>query len=91
MLLNGNPSNAINSALYYENVGEKGASFFRSISGGHMFIDGNKRTVVSVFEIFARQNNLNTVGRTQMLNVSGKVATGQVSEVSEIARMLIKK
>ncbi|TRX35068.1 RHS repeat-associated core domain-containing protein, partial [Flavobacterium restrictum] len=90
VLLNGNPSSAINSAMYYETAAEQGASIFRSISGGHMFMDGNKRTAVAVFKSFANQNGLRTVSQSKMLNISTQVATGQVSDVSQIAKLLIK-
>ncbi|MGV0752405.1 Fic family protein [Empedobacter brevis] len=43
----------MNCALYYENVAKQGAAIFRSISHGHMFNDGNKRTAVGAFQYFA--------------------------------------
>ncbi len=90
MLLNGTPSSAINSAMYYEKVSEQGASIFKSISAGHMFIDGNKRTAVGVFQDFAKQAGLETVSHQQMMNVANQVATGQITDISQIARMLTK-
>ncbi|GLB49272.1 hypothetical protein Y10_16400 [Neptunitalea sp. Y10] len=82
VLLNGNPASAINSAMYYETAAEQGASIFRSISHGHMFMNGNKRTAVAAFQAFARQNGLKTVSLQQMMNVATKVSTGQVTDVS---------
>ena len=55
-----------------------------------MFINGNKRTAVAAFQAFARQHGLKTVGQQQMMNVATKVSTGQVTDVSQIAKMLIK-
>lgn len=76
--------------MYYETAAEQGASIFRSISGGHMFMDGNKRTAVEVFKYFAEKNGLNTVSHTEMMNISNQVATGQLSDIYQISRMLIK-
>ncbi|MDV7699527.1 DUF6443 domain-containing protein [Chryseobacterium soli] len=90
VLLNGTPSSAVNSAMYYETAAEQGASIFRSISGGHMFMDGNKRTAVEVFKYFAEKNGLNTVSHAEMMNISNQVATGQLSDIYQISRMLIK-
>lgn len=90
VLLNGTPSSAIFSAMYYEDVAEQGAAIFRSISGGHMFVNGNKRTAVAAFKSFAKQNGLNTVSEKQMMNIATQVATGEVTEVSQIAKMLTK-
>ena len=90
VLLNGNPTSAINSALYYGSAAEQGASIFRSISHGHMFMNGNKRTAVSAFQAFAKYNGLKTVSQQQMLNIANQVSKGVITDVSEIARMLIK-
>lgn len=89
-LLNGVPSSAINSAMYYETAAEQGASIFRSIAGGHIFVNGNKRTAVAAFQSFAKQHGLKTVGHQQLMDAATQVATGQVREVSEIAKMLLK-
>ncbi|WP_312177491.1 RHS repeat-associated core domain-containing protein, partial [Chryseobacterium sp.] len=89
-LLNGSPSSAINSAMYYETAAEQGASIFKSISNGHMFMNGNKRTAVATFESFAKQHGIKTVSKQQMMNVSTQVATGKVTDVSQIAKMLTK-
>ena len=90
-LLNGTPASAINSAMYYETAAEQGTSIFRSISGGHMFMNGNKRTAVATLQLFAKQNGLKTVSNAQLMNIATKVATGQVKDISQIAKMLIKK
>ena len=90
VLLNGSPSSAINSAMYYDTAAEQGASIFRSISHGHMFVDGNKRTAVQAFMYFAKQNGLKTVPVQQIYNIANKVATGQITEVSQISKMLVK-
>jgi RHS repeat-associated protein len=90
VLLSGTPSSAINSAMYYTAPAEQGASIFRSIISNHMFIDGNKRTAVAAFKAFAKIHNLPMVSEEQLIKVANQVATGQVSEISEIAQLLIK-
>ncbi len=90
VLLNGNPASAIHLAIYYETTAQQGASIFRSISHGHMFMNGNKRTAVAALQAFARQHELKTVSQQQMMNVVVKVSTGQVTDVSQIAKMLIR-
>jgi hypothetical protein len=62
VLLNGHPSTAINTTMYYDATADQGASIFRSISAGHMFIDGTKEAVAA-FQSFAEQNGLKTAGR----------------------------
>ena len=89
-LVNGTPSSAINSAMYYETAAEQGASIFRSISQNHMFLNGNKRTAVAAFESFASQHGLKTVSHQQMLDIATKVATGQIKDVAQIAKLLIR-
>ncbi|WP_341836427.1 RHS repeat-associated core domain-containing protein [Chitinophaga pollutisoli] len=90
VILNTTPMSAINSAMYYETAAEQGAAIFRSISHGHMFIDGNKRTAVAAFESFAKKHGLSTVGKDEMSNVATEVAKGKLTDVSEIAKKLIK-
>ena len=90
-LLNGNPLSAINSALYYENVVEQGASIFRSISHGHMFGNGNKRTAVDMIKSFAKKANINIKkSDNKLLDLANKVATGEIEDVTEIAAKLIE-
>ena len=90
VLYNGTPSSAINSALYYETAAEQGASIFRSIAHGHMFFNGNKRTAIEAFKIYANHHGLKTVSQKQMLNVATEVAQGNITDVSQIAKMLTK-
>lgn len=84
------PSSAINSALYYEEPVEQGASIFRSISNGHMFKNGNKRTAVAAIKAFAKLNGLRTVNQSKLFETATKVATGEISDVSQIAQMIFK-
>ncbi|MFM2392612.1 MAG: tRNA(Glu)-specific nuclease WapA precursor [Bacteroidota bacterium] len=90
-LLNGNPLSAINSALYYENVVEQGASIFRSIAHDHMFGNGNKRTAVDMIKSFAKKANINIKkSDNELLDLANKVATGEIEDITEIAAKLIE-
>ncbi|WP_118973851.1 Fic family protein [Taibaiella koreensis] len=89
-LISGTPSSAIDSAMYYETAPEQGAAIFRSISRNHMFMNGNKRTAVAAFQSFAKQHGLNTVGQEQMMDIATQVINDKVTDVSQIAKMLIK-
>jgi prophage maintenance system killer protein len=55
-----------------------------------MFIDGNKMPAKLTFESFARQNSLKIVSQQEILNVAGQVATGQITEIHQISKLLIK-
>jgi RHS repeat-associated protein len=90
VLMNGHPVSAINSAMYYETPALQGAAIFRSISHGHMFLNGNKRTAVAAFQLFAKQHGIKTVSKSKMMNIANKVATGTIEDVSQIANMLTR-
>lgn len=49
-----------------------------------------KETAVAAFQSFAEQNGLKTVGHEQMMNTATQVATGEIRDVSEITKKLIK-
>lgn len=85
------PMSALQSASYYDDVAEQGASIFRSIAGNHMFANGNKRTAVGALQSFAEQSGL-TINRThdELMDIATQVATGQLNDVSDIARALTK-
>ncbi len=90
-ILSGSPSSAINTALYYDDVLEQGASIFKTIVKNHMFYDGNKRTAASTIISFMKKAGIpiNKSDR-KIFKLAKKVATDQVVEVSEIANKLIK-
>jgi hypothetical protein len=90
VLLNSTPASAISSAMYYEAAEEQAASIFKSISHGHMFMDGNKRTAVAVFEKLSKAAGLQTTSKQEMLNVATEVTEGKLTDVSEIAKRLTK-
>ncbi len=87
---NTSPLTALQSASYYDNAAEQGAAIFQSISHGHMFVNGNKRTAVNAFKSFAKKAGLN-INHTddQLMDIATRVATGELSDVSEIAKALL--
>ena len=68
----------------------KGSSIFRNIIVVHMFANGNKRTAVAAFQLFAQRNGLVTKSWAEMMDVAVDVADGKMTDVSEIARSLLK-
>ncbi|MFY0255159.1 type II toxin-antitoxin system death-on-curing family toxin [Chitinophaga sp. 30R24] len=90
VLLNGSPSSAIFTAQYYSTIAEQGAAIFRSISHGHMFQDGNKRTAVMAWQYFAEHNGIKTLSYNELMTVATEVATGAMHEVEDIARAIAR-
>src|SRR5258706_9810774 len=46
------------SALYVQSFWEKVATVVRSIAGGHLFDNGNKRTALAAVKLFQNRNNI---------------------------------
>ena len=90
-ILSGSPSSAINTALYYDDVLEQGASIFKTIIKNHMFYDGNKRTATETIISFMNKAGI-PINKSQkkIFKLAKKVAKDEVVEVSEIAFKLIK-
>jgi len=89
-LLNGTPSAAVNTALYYTQPAEQGASLFRSIISQHMFVDGTKRTAVLMLEAFAKKTGLKLVTQQALYDIAMKVATGTLSDVKQLSKIIVK-
>ena len=90
ILLNGSPATAINSALYHENVVHQACAIFKSISRGHMFSNGNKRTAVEMFKSFANKSGIEVnLTDNELLDIATKVATGEIDDVFKIGMELI--
>jgi death-on-curing family protein len=91
VLLSGSPSSAINTALYYDDVLEQGASVFKTIIKNHMFADGNKRTAVNMMKSFMNKAGV-TVNKTdgELLDIATQVATNAIDDVSVIASKIIE-
>ncbi|MCH6257920.1 FG-GAP-like repeat-containing protein [Puniceicoccaceae bacterium K14] len=86
-----NPMTALQSASYYDDVAQQGASIFKSISHGHMFLNGNKRTAVYAFQQFANNSGL-TINHSygDLMDIATQVATGDLSDVADIAKALTR-
>ena len=50
------PSQEVFGSEQYPSLFEKTAVYFRNIAGDHLFVDGNKRTAVTVCGIFLLRN-----------------------------------
>lgn len=72
----------------YESVFAKAAVYMRNIIGDHPFVDGNKRTGVTVAVIFLARNNTKlTATPKELEDFAVKVATDHL-DVPEIAKWL---
>lgn len=72
----------------YESLYAKTAVYFRNIIGDHPFVDGNKRTAVTVAGIFLMRNGQKLrVSPRELEDFAVRVATDQLS-VEEIAKWL---
>ncbi len=89
-LISSTPESAINSASYYATVNEQGASIFKSIVKGHMFLDGNKRTGIAAIQEFAKQMGLNTTSEAELTRIALEVAEGKITDISIIAQQLFR-
>lgn len=77
---------AFQSTYYVLGFWEKVATVVRSIAGGHLFHNGNKRTALAVVELFRDRNNIFTGAPDDTLRETVRlVATNQLRDVSAIA------
>lgn len=74
----------------YSSLFEKAAVYLRNIAGDHPFIDGNKRTAITVCAIFLMRNgrSLNAT-ETDLENFTVEVATNHL-DIATIAAWLQK-
>ena len=82
------PSQAVFGEEQYKTVYEKAAVYLRNIVADHPFIDGNKRTGITVCGIFlARNKCLLTAGSKSLEDFALYVATSK-PDIAEIAKWL---
>ena len=73
----GSISSAVNSASRYENVTDQGSAIFNSITTGHIFGDGVKRTATEFITDFAKQNDLKLkLDGAGLQDLTKKLSTG---------------
>jgi prophage maintenance system killer protein len=77
------------SASYVPSFWEKVAIVVRSIAGGHLFDNGNKRTAFEAVKLFRRRNNIVTgTPDSQLRETVRLVAVHLLEDVQEIAKSL---
>lgn len=82
------PKQEVFGKQQYISVYEKAAVYLRNIIGDHPFIDGNKRTAVSICGIFLSRNGINIITTPEELeNFIVKIPTDHL-DVPEIASWL---
>lgn len=85
------PQQVIFGRELYSNIYHKAAVYARSIIKNHPFLDGNKRTGMSVAIIFLENNGMRCRAKKGEIEVFAiKVAKGKL-DVEEIARWFVKR
>lgn len=84
------PAQEVFGLEQYETVYEKAAVYMRNIIGDHPFVDGNKRTGVTVTAIFLSRNDVQLTAATKELeDFAVRVAVERMS-VDDIAKWLLE-
>ena len=82
------PAQAAFGAEQYPTIFEKAAVYLRNIIADHPFVDGNKRTAVTVAGIFLMRNGYNlTAASKQLEDFAVEIATKK-PDLKEIANWL---
>lgn len=77
------------SALYVPSFWEKVAIVVRSIAGGHLFDNGNKRTAFEAVKLFRKRKQIVTgTADAQLRETVRLVATHLLSDIQQIASSL---
>ena len=77
------------SASYVASFWEKVAIVVRSIAGGHLFDNGNKRTAFEAVKLFRKRNQVVTgTADPQLRETVRLVATHVLTDVQQIAKSL---
>ena len=74
----------------YKTVYEKAAVYMRNIIGDHPFVDGNKRTGVTVCGVFLRRNGVNLAATPKQLEDFAVQIAVEHLDVDEIAKWLLE-
>jgi len=84
----GRPQANFDGQDHYPDLFSKAAAWMESCIGNHLFVDGNKRTGVTVAGIFLRRNGYRLVAsNADLLKVAMRIAQSQFS-LDEIAAWL---
>ena|SRR3990167_914556 len=82
------PKQEVFGAEQYPNIFQKAAVYMRNLIGDHPFVDGNKRTAVTVAGIFLLRNGYRlTASPKELENFAVKIAVKKL-DVIEIAAWL---
>ncbi len=87
--MNSNVDTVFTSANYAKSFWQKVATVVRSIAGGHLFDNGNKRTAFEAVKLFKSRNRIVTgTNDTQLRETVRLVAIHDLIEIDEIAQNL---
>jgi prophage maintenance system killer protein len=87
--MNSNVDTVFTSANYAKSFWQKVAVVVRSIAGGHLFDNGNKRTAFEAVKLFKTRNQIVTgTNDTHLRETVRLVAIHELTEIDDIARSL---
>ena len=87
--MNSTVETVFESALYLQSFWERVAVVVRSIAGGHLFDNGNKRTAFAAVGLFRERNHIVTGTLPQRLRETiSLVAIHELTEIPAIATSL---
>jgi prophage maintenance system killer protein len=87
--MNGNVDTVFTSANYTKSFWQRVAVVVRSIAGGHLFDNGNKRTAFEAVKLFKSRNHIVTGTNDTLLRETVRlVAIHQLTDIDEIAKSL---
>jgi prophage maintenance system killer protein len=87
--MNSNMDTVFASANYAKSFWQKVAAVVRSIAGGHLFDNGNKRTAFEAVKLFKSRNQIVTgTNDTQLRETVRLIAIHELVEIDEIAKSL---
>jgi prophage maintenance system killer protein len=87
--MNSNVDTVFTSANYARSFWQKVAVVVRSIAGGHLFDNGNKRTAFEAVQLFKSRNQIVTgTNDTYLRETVRLVAIHELTDIDEIAKSL---
>ncbi|MFT4626110.1 MAG: YD repeat-containing protein [Myxococcota bacterium] len=87
--LGGSVDAVLASASFHDGFFKKAAVVVRGIAHGHLFDNGNKRTANAVLNLLRSRNGVTTgASASETRQVINQVATGELSDIDEIATAL---
>ena len=87
--MNGSVESVLAQTSRYDGFYNKAAAVIRGIAKNHLFDNGNKRTANAVYDLLRQKNGITTgAPPSEVRRIIEDVATGKMTEITEIAQAL---